>query len=174
MSHRRLSRVPAQKTPRTLPRFLELHWECARRRARWDTHAVPRRCERKARRNPSPMKRLGKFLTEPGLPADKTAGRSCPPTGIRRSTAPLIAARQRPSSTIARTRPHGALLPARRRASNGMVEDVPSVWKRPLKLPTVKFLELHGSLNWLWCPTCSRLFASPTRNIGRAERLRAV
>lgn len=46
------------------------------------------------------------------------------------------------------------------------VRDVPSVWKRPLALPAVKVLKLHGSTNWLWCPTCSRLFVSPIHNIG--------
>lgn len=35
-----------------------------------------------------------------------------------------------------------------------------------MRLPTVKFLKLHGSLNRLWCPTCSRLFTGPKRNIG--------
>lgn len=46
------------------------------------------------------------------------------------------------------------------------IEDLPSIWKRPLGLPTAKILKLHGSLNWLYCPTCNRLFSSPRVNIG--------
>jgi len=51
--------------------------------------------------------------------------------------------------------------------------EVPSTWKRALGLPIVKLLKLHGSLNWLWCPTCSRLFVSLDYNIGLRGMLKS-
>ncbi len=57
--------------------------------------------------------------------------------------------------------------------SRTRVREVPSIWKRPLGRPTVKLLKLHGSLNWLWCPTCSRLFVSSTHNIGLRGTVRS-
>jgi len=46
------------------------------------------------------------------------------------------------------------------------LREVPSLWKRALNLPTIKLLKLHGSLNWLLCPTCARLYVSSTHDIG--------
>lgn len=123
--------------------------------------------ERAARRDASPMKRLGQFLTELAVAGkrdrwsvvstnwDTTLDRALG----RGPTAPVV-------DYCTYTIPWERYYRYDGEPAEGTVADVPSVWKRPLRLPTVKFLKLHGSLNWLWCPTCSRLFVSPIRNIG--------
>ena len=123
--------------------------------------------ERAAQRADSPMTRLGRFLTTRAnlgerdrwsvvstnwdTTLDRAFGRG--------PIAPVV-------DYCTYTIPWERYYRTKDQDEDGAVEDVPSVWKRPLKQPTVKFLKLHGSLNWLWCPTCSRLFVSPIWNIG--------
>jgi NAD-dependent SIR2 family protein deacetylase len=123
--------------------------------------------ERNARSVPTPMTKLGRFLnleahkgdrgrwavisTNWDTTLDRALGRG--------ADAPIV---DYCSYTIPWERYYGYEgVPL-----DGPLADVPCVWKRPLKLPTIKLLKLHGSLNWLWCPTCSRLFVSPDENIG--------
>lgn len=51
--------------------------------------------------------------------------------------------------------------------SDRVTRDISHITKKPLGLPTLKVLKLHGSLNWLYCPTCDRLFTHPDKNIAR-------
>jgi hypothetical protein len=123
--------------------------------------------QRAARRNPSPMKRLGEWLTQRAVDGERdrwsiistnwdTTFDYALGTG---DTAPVV-------DYCTYTQPWERYYRHADDAETGAVADVPSVWKRPLRLPSVKLLKLHGSLNWLWCPTCSRLFVSPAENIG--------
>jgi len=34
-------------------------------------------------------------------------------------------------------------------------------WKRPHKNKAVVLLKIHGSLNWLYCPTCNHIELTP-------------
>ena len=123
--------------------------------------------ERRARRVPSPMTQLGQFLTERANAGERDRW-SVVSTNWdttldyalgRGPVAPVV-------DYCTYTLPWARYYRTRDEAKHGSLDDVPSVWKRPLKQPTVKLLKLHGSLNWLWCPTCSRLLVSPKWNIG--------
>lgn len=40
----------------------------------------------------------------------------------------------------------------------GASRHIPSINQKALKLYNIKFLKLHGSVNWLLCPNCNRLY----------------
>ena len=48
-----------------------------------------------------------------------------------------------------------------------ITKDISHITKVPRRWKTLKVLKPHGSLNWLYCPTCDRLFTHADRNIGR-------
>jgi hypothetical protein len=114
----------------------------------------------------TPMRQLGRFLTNSAVAGDRdlwsvvsTNWDTTLDHALGRGTvAPVV-------DYCTYTIPWERYFGHNQGAGDQPVPDVPSVWKRPLKLPTIKLLKLHGSLNWLWCPTCSRLFVSPVRNI---------